>query len=119
MNRKYLTAGLVGAVALSLAGYVLYRAGMSAGQSLAVSGQHAPQKPGDIDPQSGKRILYWHDPMVPTQRFDHPGKSPFMDMQLVPVLEGAKENGAVEISSQVQQHLGIRTAHVTRGTLDR
>lgn len=30
-------------------------------------------------------VLYWHDPMVPGQRFDKPGKSPFMDMQLVPV----------------------------------
>jgi Cu(I)/Ag(I) efflux system membrane fusion protein len=27
---------------------------------------------------------YWYDPMVPNQRFDKPGKSPFMDMQLVP-----------------------------------
>jgi membrane fusion protein, copper/silver efflux system len=27
---------------------------------------------------------YWYDPMVPTQHFDKPGKSPFMDMQLVP-----------------------------------
>src|SRR5258708_7800988 len=46
-----------------------------------------PQKPGDIDPASGKRVLYWHDPMVPGQKFDKPGKSPFMDMQLVPVYE--------------------------------
>lgn len=28
--------------------------------------------------------LYWYDPMVPAQRFDAPGPSPFMDMQLVP-----------------------------------
>lgn len=72
-----------------------------------------------MDPQTGKRILYWHDPMVPAQRFDHPGKSPFMGMQLVPVLEGATESGGVEISSQVQENLGIRTAVATRGTLDR
>ena len=33
--------------------------------------------------RSGERkVLYWHDPMVPGQRFDKPGKSPFMDMQL-------------------------------------
>jgi Cu(I)/Ag(I) efflux system membrane fusion protein len=31
-----------------------------------------------------RKVLYWYDPMVPTQRFDKPGKSPFMDMQLVP-----------------------------------
>ena len=27
---------------------------------------------------------YWYDPMHPRQHFDKPGKSPFMDMQLVP-----------------------------------
>ena len=32
-----------------------------------------------------RRILYWHDPMVPGPKFDKPGKSPFMDMELVPV----------------------------------
>src|SRR4029077_2323513 len=31
-----------------------------------------------------KDVLYWYDPMVPNQHFDKPGKSPFMDMQLVP-----------------------------------
>ena len=33
----------------------------------------------------GKKILYYHDPMVPQQKFDKPGKSPFMDMQLVQI----------------------------------
>lgn len=34
---------------------------------------------------AGERVvLYWHDPMVPTAKFNKPGKSPFMDMQLVP-----------------------------------
>ena len=94
----------------------MYSAGMSAGRR--APGATTAQV-GAMDPQTGKRILYWHDPMVPAQRFDHPGKSPFMDMQLVPVLEDANESGAVRISSQVQQNLGIRTGLVTRGTLDR
>lgn len=29
-------------------------------------------------------VSYWYDPMVPAQHFEKPGKSPFMDMQLVP-----------------------------------
>ena len=33
---------------------------------------------------AGKKILYWYDPMKPEVHFDHPGKSPFMDMDLVP-----------------------------------
>ena len=33
---------------------------------------------------SGKKILYWEDPMVEGRHFNHSGKSPFMDMQLAP-----------------------------------
>ena len=124
MNRSYLIAGLTGAVALFVLGYALYRTGVSAGRTQAMVDQpaptaatHAPQKPGDIDPRTGKKILYWHDPMVPAQRFDHPGKSPFMDMQLVPVVEGGADTGAIEISPRLQQNLGVRTALVARGQL--
>jgi len=124
MNRSYLIAGLTGAVALSVLGYALYRTGVSAGRTQAMVDQpaptaatHAPQKPGDIDPRTGKKILYWHDPMAPAQRFDHPGKSPFMDMQLVPVVEGGADTGAIEISPRLQQNLGVRTALVARGQL--
>jgi membrane fusion protein, copper/silver efflux system len=31
-----------------------------------------------------KEVLYWYDPMKPEVHFDRPGKSPFMDMDLVP-----------------------------------
>ena len=55
------------------------------------------------------KVLYWHDPMVPTQKFDRPGKSPFMDMQLVPVYaDQGSAAGAVKINSNVVQNLGIR-----------
>src|SRR3546814_12110899 len=30
-----------------------------------------------------REVLYWYDPMYPNQHFDKPGKSPFMDMELV------------------------------------
>ena len=66
-------------------------------------------------------VLYWHDPMVPGQRFDKPGKSPFMDMQLVPVYaRGSRGNGAasgVQVSAAVQQSLGLRMATVRRTTI--
>ena len=63
-----------------------------------------------------RKVLYWHDPMVPGRRFDKPGKSPFMDMQLVPVCADASgsADGAVTVSPTVQQNLGIRTARVKR-----
>jgi Cu(I)/Ag(I) efflux system membrane fusion protein len=75
-------------------------------------------KAGDIDPQTGKKVLYWHDPMVPGQRFDKPGKSPFMDMQLVPVYaDGGGNSSGVTVDSRVVQNLGIRTAEVKTGRL--
>lgn len=33
---------------------------------------------------SGKKVIYWVDPMVPDRHFSKSGQSPFMDMQLVP-----------------------------------
>ena len=64
---------------------------------------------------AGKKVLYWHDPMVPGPRFDKPGKSPFMDMQLVPVYaDGDSSDGGVKISPAVQQNLGIRMASVRK-----
>ena len=117
---------LVAASVLAASGYGLYRLGMSRGMDMAATapsssnaaGAAAPTKPGDVDPATGQRVLYWHDPMVPGRRFDAPGKSPFMDMQLVPVHEGgAGGDGGVAVSARVQQNLGIRTAEVVRSTL--
>jgi Cu(I)/Ag(I) efflux system membrane fusion protein len=68
--------------------------------------------------QEGRKILYWHDPMVPGQRFDKPGKSPFMNMQLVPVYEGEETaGGGVAIDPRMQQSLGVRTAEVVKTAL--
>lgn len=124
MKRGLVAALLSGIAVLALVGYGAYHLGLHAGQTTAlptVAGsaapQRPPQKPGDIDPRTGKRVLYWQDPMVPAQRFDHPGKSPLMNMPLVPVEEGAQETGGVEISPRVEQNLGVRTAPVTRGRL--
>ena len=50
-------------------------------------------------PAGGERkVLYWHDPMVPGAKFDKPGKSPFMDMQLVPVYADEAGDSGVRIS---------------------
>lgn len=80
----------------------------------------APQTTiGDkIDPANGRRVLYWHDPMVPGQKFDKPGKSPYMDMPLVPVYaDEAGDAGNVSVSARQVQSLGLRTVAVGRGSL--
>ena len=75
-------------------------------------------KAGEVDPATGKRILYYHDPMVPGNKFDKPAKSPFMDMMLVPVYGGdPADEGKVTVSPRIQQNLGVRTAQVAEGTL--
>ena len=75
-------------------------------------------KAGDVDPMTGKKVLYYHDPMVPGNKFDKPAKSPFMDMMLVPVYADSDGDGSkVTVSPRIQQNLGVRTAAVTEGTL--
>lgn len=68
----------------------------------------------------GRQPLYYYDPMFPNQKFDKPGKSPFMDMQLVP--KYADEGGAagpagVTIDPAARQSLGIRLVAAQRGSL--
>lgn len=66
-------------------------------------------------PEAGRKILYWYDPMVPGQRFDKPGKSPFMDMQLVPrYADETPEAAGVRIDPARLQSLGGRYATVRR-----
>jgi Cu(I)/Ag(I) efflux system membrane fusion protein len=63
-----------------------------------------------------RQVLYWYDPMRPDVHFDKPGKSPFMNMQLVPKYADEATGGpAIEIDPRMVQNLGIRTAPVTRG----
>lgn len=72
-------------------------------------------------PSDGRKVLYWYDPMVPAQRFDKPGKSPFMDMQLVPKYAGAADatgpSTGVRIDPAAAQNLGVRTVEARQGVL--
>ncbi|MEX0958907.1 MAG: efflux RND transporter periplasmic adaptor subunit [Burkholderiales bacterium] len=64
-----------------------------------------------------RKILYWHDPMNPQHKFDKPGKSPFMDMDLVPVYADDEQGSGVKINPALVQSLGVRTAIVEKGSL--
>jgi Cu(I)/Ag(I) efflux system membrane fusion protein len=76
-------------------------------------------KAGAVDPATGSRVLYYHDPMVPGNKFDKPAKSPFMDMMLVPVYAdaGSGDGSQVTVSPRIQQNLGLRTAEVVEAML--
>ena len=98
-------------------GFALAAAGFYAGRhSPPISVEASP--PGAPTSPDGRKVLYWHDPMVPGPRFDKPGKSPFMDMQLVPMYaENGADTSGVNVSPTVQQNLGIRVATARRAEL--
>jgi Cu(I)/Ag(I) efflux system membrane fusion protein len=65
-------------------------------------------------PDGARRILYWYDPMKPEVKFDKPGKSPYMDMPLVPRYADESGSSAVRIDPSVAQNLGIRLGKVEK-----
>ncbi len=79
-----------------------------------------PDSKRDQPPSGGapdsRKVLYWYDPMYPQQRFDKPGKSPFMDMELVPKYaeDESREVSGVKIDPAAAQNIGMRLATVTR-----
>lgn len=95
--------GVAGALAIGAGGYWL-----GANRSAAPAAE------------AGRDVLYWYDPMRPEVHFNEPGRSPFMDMDLVARYadEGEGEAG-VRINPGVAQNLGVRLATVERSTIAR
>jgi membrane fusion protein, copper/silver efflux system len=150
MSRKYIVVGVISLGLIAGAGIGAYWIGMTQGMAMGTGAQSTgttpaagvntgsvPQsiaegeeatrrhitsgiKAGDMDPTTGRKVLYYHDPMVPGNKFDKPAKSPFMDMMLVPVYadgDGGNDGSKVTVSPRIQQNLGVRTAEVTTGML--
>lgn len=92
-RQKLIAASAVTAVAIAGAGAYVLVGGEEAATSSACA---------------GGEILYWYDPMVPDRHFDSPGKSPFMDMQLVAKCANETAEG-VRVSPAMVQNLGVRT----------
>ncbi|MDR2056036.1 MAG: efflux RND transporter periplasmic adaptor subunit [Desulfovibrio sp.] len=74
-------------------------------------GQATAQGPGE------RKVLYWYDPMYPGTKFDKPGKSPFMDMELVPRYAEDDEGTGIRIDPGQTQNLAVRTEKAQRGRL--
>lgn len=70
-----------------------------------------------------RTVLFWYDPMMPNTKFDQPGKSPFMDMDLVPKYAdeasdaSSNKPAGVRIDPTQVQNLGVRTEKVVQGRL--
>jgi hypothetical protein len=112
MTHRNKTRALIGALALATLA-------IGAATCYYLLGQ--PDGTADTTVKKDRKVLYWHDPMVPGYKSDKPGKSPFMDMDLVPVYEGEGEGegegaaGTVAIRPEVVNNLGIRTHVVAPG----
>lgn len=79
-------------------------------------------KTGAVAPSAAKgerKVLYWTDPMTPGFKSDKPGKSPFMDMEMVPVYEDEAGTAAISVRPEIVQNLGVRTYTVARGSQPR
>lgn len=105
MKKSYLVTGIVIALAAFLAGYL-------------ASGRNGTSSSG------GRKILYYVDPMHPAYKSDKPGIAPDCGMQLEPVYAdgGGPDKGgamlpagAVRVSPEQQQLIGVRTATVEQG----
>ncbi|MET0660797.1 MAG: efflux RND transporter periplasmic adaptor subunit [Steroidobacteraceae bacterium] len=108
MNRSITLAAIIVLVAVLAGGGGFWLARRS----------HSDPMPDAAAGESERRVLYWYDPMHPDQHFDKPGKSPFMDMELVPKYADEAQGGAaVRIDPSVAQNLGVRLSTVERATV--
>ena len=100
---------------------------MMAGGIIAVGGYayfaaaHPSANTPPVTEKEARKVLFWYDPMYPNTRFDKPGKSPFMDMDLVPKYADEESASAtapgVRIDPTQTQNLGVKTEAVRRGPL--
>jgi membrane fusion protein, copper/silver efflux system len=107
--------------------FAKWRAGILAATLIAGGGGYYLGQRGDAPVATttsadGREILYYYDPMFPQQKFDKPGKSPFMDMELEPKYAdgGGAAAGAtagVTIDPSAMQNLGIRVVAAQMGSL--
>lgn len=85
----------------------------------------APSRPSQTQTQatqdgSSRKVLYWYDPMVPQEKYDHPGLSS-MGMQTIPKYAdeagGQGDQGSIRIDPARMQNLGVRIATATMGQI--
>jgi Cu(I)/Ag(I) efflux system membrane fusion protein len=115
---RAIVVGIALVVAVAAAGYGGYYYAHRQMSQASASAQ-SQGAAGASQDASGKQVLYWYDPMYPQHKFDKPGKSPFMDMQLVPKYAGEDTDpGTVSISPRVVQNLGVRLAEAKKGAIE-
>lgn len=109
-NKKFFAGAAALALLTSTAGYWLGSSGIGTGGPGGTT--EGSLVDGVVQDGSGRKVIYWHDPMLPMERYNAPGKSSMgMDLQPKYADEGGGGDG-VRVSPEVQQNLGVRTTRV-------
>lgn len=119
MSRRVQTSVLLGAICVAAIGLA----------AIAFMALRHPQPAAVAQTPSPGAPSYWYDPMHPGEHFDKPGKSPYMDMQLVPkyadsapaggAVAGGAAAGSIAIDPRIVESLGVRLAAVEQGSFSR
>ena len=85
-------------------------------------GQHGKPAATEVGTaQSDRKVLYWYDPMVPTEHYDDPGSLSSMGMKTVPKYAEAAPAGdalpGVSVDPAARQSLGMRVVAAALGSL--
>ncbi|NNM51702.1 MAG: efflux RND transporter periplasmic adaptor subunit [Pseudomonadales bacterium] len=111
---KTWTVGVISLLSMVMGALAMWSLGQyTASKAILVS--HA----GSSITATTPKVLYWYDPMNPQQHFNHPGKSPYMDMALVAKYadNSEKSSQGIAISGAQVQALGMRIGTVKQGIL--
>ena len=106
---------------LGLAAGVILTTGGLIGYGVAHLTRSKPVAPRAASAKPQRRILYYYDPMIPAERYDHPGMSS-MNMRTIPKYADDDSGGrapapGVHVDATATQALGVRLATVERSEL--
>lgn len=104
----------ISALVLPAAGVVL---GLAVGGLFFGESKPPARAPSGQEERQERQVLYWYDPMYPGTHFDQPGKSPFMDMDLIPRYGEDEPGSGVRIDPAQERNLAVSTARVVWGKL--
>src|SRR3546814_7952860 len=82
-KRTMIVAGLALAISTAGVGYWAGSSGVFTENGSSAGAGEGETIDGVVQDGSGRRVLYWYDPMIPMERYDAPGKSS-MNMELIP-----------------------------------
>ncbi|WP_424141234.1 efflux RND transporter periplasmic adaptor subunit [Sphingosinicella humi] len=106
-KRTMIVAGLALAISTAGVGYWAGSSGVFTENGSPAGAVEGETIDGVVQDGSGRKVLYWYDPMIPMERYDAPGKSS-MNMELIPKYADEAADGGVRVSPAMAQSLGVR-----------